>query len=191
MTTSVFGPGRFQSEGQRMYDALKPDVAALDLLDISISLGNICRFGGHIRNFYSVADHSRFVARILKARGEPQAVQLAGLVHDVVEVVTGDVIGPMKAIYGESLARVEDLWTPVVENWFGLLIGETKAPAVKDADLTAYFVETEQLRGWRAQGAEFTQAEYGWWETPSTPYVGGGLWRDEVKKVLDELDIRK
>jgi len=191
MTTTSFGPGRFQTEGQRMYDAMNPDPAALDLLDISISLGNICRFGGHIRSFYSVADHSRFVARILKSRGEPRAVQLAGLIHDVVEVVTGDVIGPMKEIYGESLAKVEALWTPVVEKWFGLPEAATHSSDVKHADLTAYFIETERLRGWRAQDSTYTHTEYSLWETPSTPYVGGGLWRDEVKKILDPLGIRK
>lgn len=187
MTTATFGPGRFQTEGQRMIDALKPDPAALDLRDIAISLGNICRFGGHIREFYSVADHSRFVARILQTRGEPPVVAMAGLVHDVVEVVTGDVIGPMKPIYGESLHRVEALWTPVVEKWFGLPVGITTAPAVKNADLTAYYIEVEQLRGWRAEGSTYTPMEWGLWMKPEAPGHSGYNWYDEVERLRKKL----
>jgi hypothetical protein len=187
MTTHTFGPGRFQSESQRMYDALHPDPVALNLRDISISLGNICRFGGHIRTFYSVADHSRFVARILAVRGEPPVVQHAGLVHDVVEVVTGDVIGPMKPVYGESLKRVEDLWTPVVEKWFDLPIGSTTTPAVKSADLTAYYIEVEQLRGWRAEGATYTPVEYALWGKPEAPSHSGYNWYDAVERLRKKM----
>jgi hypothetical protein len=191
MTTSTYGPGRFESASRKIFDALHPDPAALDLHDIAISLGNICRFGGHIRAFFSVADHSRFVARILETRGEPPIVQLAGLMHDVVEIITGDVISPMKAIYGENLEEVENLWTPVVEAWIGLPVRATWARPVKTADLAAYCIETRELRGWLPPGAGAYPSESLYWETPNGPYVSGVLWREAVKKKLDELAALK
>ena len=188
--TSILGPGRFWSIFKDVIDARHPDPEVLNLEDISISLGNICRFGGHLRDFYSVADHSRFVARILVARNVDQKTVLAGLVHDVVEVITGDIISPMKPIFGEGLKQVDDLWTPVVEKFFGLESGATSVPEVKAADLAAYYVENQILRGWPGQhvqhlndagGPTEAMEKYGGlWRTPLLPYDSGMAWFAEM-----------
>jgi len=192
--TSILGPGRFWSIHRKVFDALHPELSDLDVLnleDIAISLGNICRFGGHLRIFYSVACHSRFVARILQARRFPNEVAFAGLVHDVVEIITGDVISPMKPVFGEGLKEVENLWTPVVEKWFGLPEGATKAPEVKDADLTAYYIENKILRGWEGQHVDHLEdialpiaalAYADLLHTPLLPQPAGQEWYLEVKR---------
>lgn len=59
--------------------------------DIAHALSNICRFTGHTREFYSVAQHS--VLCSLKA--SPEAA-LYALMHDASEAYLGDVAKPIK-----------------------------------------------------------------------------------------------
>ncbi len=76
--------------------------------DIAHSLSHICRFGGHCDRAYSVAEHSLYVADILKFRGMPAAGQLAGLLHDAHEAYCGDVPTPIKAALGVPWRQFED-----------------------------------------------------------------------------------
>ena len=72
----------------------------IDIHDIAVSLSHLCRFNGHTRRFYSVAEHSVYVAwdfcRISN-RTLPHEI-LAALLHDAHEAYTGDIITPLKSI---------------------------------------------------------------------------------------------
>lgn len=43
--------------GQR-FDPINPDPAAIRSVDIARALSMVCRYTGHVRRFYSVAEHS-------------------------------------------------------------------------------------------------------------------------------------
>ena len=67
--------------------------------DVAGAIAKVCRFGGHSTDFYSVAQHSVLVARLLKQSGASAAIQLQGLVHDAHEAYPpGDVLAPVKRI---------------------------------------------------------------------------------------------
>ncbi len=91
--------------GQR-FDFVNPTVEMLDIEDIAAALSKICRFGGHGRYFYSVAEHCVNVARLTKCfGGDP----LSGLLHDAQEAYIGDVPTPLKALlpsYREIEAKI-------------------------------------------------------------------------------------
>lgn len=74
----------------------------IDIEDIAHALSHQCRFGGHIKRFYSVAEHSIKVAEMLSPEHK-----LAGLLHDASEAYFIDMPTPIKNAL-PHLAVIED-----------------------------------------------------------------------------------
>ncbi len=109
-----------------------------ELEDVAHALSNICRFCGHVKEFYSVAQHSVMVSYLV----EPQNA-LIGLLHDASEAFVGDVAKPLKELlpdYKQVEARIEEF----VLGRFG--IDPHNMPAdIKRADLIALVTEQRDL----------------------------------------------
>jgi hypothetical protein len=74
----------------------------IDINDIAHSLSLICRFNGHCKEFYSVAQHSVYVSLLLeeteKYLSEPKPnLCIWGLLHDAPEAYLGDIPSPIKS----------------------------------------------------------------------------------------------
>jgi hypothetical protein len=80
-------------EGFDLLGDKKPNLA-----DISRALGMQCRFNGHLKHFYSVAQHCVNVVKLLRMRGYGPDVQLAGLLHDAGEAYVGDLTAPVQRV---------------------------------------------------------------------------------------------
>jgi len=78
-----------------LFNPLEPDFETFDLNVIAHALSHICRFTGHTRTFYSVAQHSVIVAELL-ADQYTAAHGLYGLLHDASEAYIADVSRPVK-----------------------------------------------------------------------------------------------
>jgi 5'-deoxynucleotidase YfbR-like HD superfamily hydrolase len=68
----------------------------IQITDIAKALSKICRFGGRIPEFYSVAQHSVIVASLAYKDTGDKSLALCGLLHDAAEAYLGDVITPLK-----------------------------------------------------------------------------------------------
>lgn len=54
-----------------------------------LALGNICRFNGHVRRFYSVAEHTAIGLEAMMRKNVPADVQRAFAIHDLPEAFMG------------------------------------------------------------------------------------------------------
>jgi uncharacterized protein len=88
--------GSIQTVSGRWLDPLAPDPTQIDIGDIAQALANQCRFGGHSRRFYSVAQHSTIVSEACEQRGVSAAQALAALLHDAGEAYLVDLPHPLK-----------------------------------------------------------------------------------------------
>lgn len=64
--------------------------------DIAGALSKICRFGGQIDRYYSVAEHLCHCTVQARIDGLPLVTQRAVLLHDAAEAFIGDVVKPLK-----------------------------------------------------------------------------------------------
>lgn len=83
--------GWIQTAAGRKFYPLDPRPEDVDVVDIAHALANICRFTGHTRVFYSVAQHS-VIASMYANPGH----ELPVLLHDAAEAYLGDIARPWK-----------------------------------------------------------------------------------------------
>lgn len=116
--------------------AFNLDEPEFNHFDIAHALSNTCRFAGHCQQFYSVAEHSVLVSRLVEELqlGDP----FAGLMHDGHEAYLSDVPSPFKQRLPDWTA-IDNLLEEQMLTHFGLPF--PKGPGIKEADVLAYFIE--------------------------------------------------
>jgi uncharacterized protein len=89
------------------FDLSDPDPEQINIRDIASALSKICRFGGHVEEFYSVAEHSFLAANEAFQAGHSPDECLAVLLHDAAEAYVGDMVKPLKMLVGSAFSDVE------------------------------------------------------------------------------------
>lgn len=122
----------------RQFYPMAPRQEDLCVEDIAHALSNICRFNGHVREFYSVAQHCVLVSYAVNLEHA-----LAALLHDASEAYLCDVPRPVKCSdvmqeYRLAEARLEAL----INSRFGINI---HAPEVRAADELLLMAERRDL----------------------------------------------
>lgn len=145
MTTKSFHPvhacddGKFNTLSGTIIDLHYPTSSHIIITDIARALSHICRFGGHVNQFYSVAEHSVIVMQLAPVDLKPYA-----LLHDAAEAYLGDVIKPLKNVIGSPYDLMEQTFEYRICEKYGLDADLMKH--VKPYDKMAIEVESEALQ---------------------------------------------
>ncbi|AUR88745.1 HD domain protein [Vibrio phage 2.117.O._10N.261.45.E9] len=152
---------------------LKPE--HLDLNVIAKGLSKLCRFGGHTDQFYSVAQHSIIVSKLV-----PPSLAFAALMHDASEAYVQDLVTPIK----RQLPDYEDLELMVMSQLAAYydIADHIDHPEVKRADKHAQAIEMHSL---------FPEGEmvkhHPWIQTFDLPHRGMPCWTpDEAAAAFKE-----
>lgn len=163
-------------KGHRFFfDKIEENV--IDPDDLAHALALNCRFTGHVRHFYSVAQHCFYASYLV-----PDHLALAGLLHDAAEAYVHDTPSPLKwwlkqqgfQTFSELEKRVER----AIEHAFGLELSEEDHAAIKEVDMRLFATEHRDLmpprpiEGW--EGAR--DRPYDWHVVQWSPRMAETQW---------------
>jgi hypothetical protein len=94
---------------------LDPKEDDFDIENIAHTLSMLCRFGGHCKEFYSVAEHS-----VRCSWEAPDELKLEALLHDATEAYLVDMPRPIKQVLSQY-RDIEKKLDRVLRNKFSLL----------------------------------------------------------------------
>lgn len=134
-----------QTRSGVLFQPLEPFAGDVLVDDIAHALSHQCRFSGHTRVHYSVAEHSVRVSELVEAWGGSVREQLWALLHDASEAYLVDLPTPLKndPTIGDAYRDAEKRLMHVICDRFGLPSWE---PAiVRDADGVLLATEARDL----------------------------------------------
>lgn len=149
---------------------LNPQYDQIDIEDIAHSLANQCRFSGHTKVFYSVAQHSIEVSK------NSGLHPLSGLLHDASEAYIHDIPSPVKP-YLTNYHEIEETIMKAVAKRFGIVWPLPEV--VKQADAVVLKSEAQGLLP--SQGAEWVHKYPTQWEIPPV----------DIRDILDPADAKE
>lgn len=127
------------------FDPLTPDANMIDIYDIAHSLAHVCRANGHMRFFYSVAQHSLACALEAKERGYGRDIILGCLLHDGSEAYMSDVIRPLKGMMTYYLEAEDKMQNMIWEKFIGHIPDEEERKLIFEIDDLMLSLEFKQL----------------------------------------------
>ena len=127
------------------FDLLAPDHHKIDPNTLAICLARTCRFKGHCRDFYSVAQHSLIVESLMV----DDSLRLPALLHDAHEMYDGfgDIARPAKYL-NDDVRRFLKAHQRHIDVFIGRLFGFDSRLLENEqiAKANAVALATEQLR---------------------------------------------
>ncbi|EHG7584052.1 HD family hydrolase [Citrobacter sedlakii] len=126
-----------QTLSGKQFDYINSTIDDIDVEDIAGALSNICRFAGHLPEFYSVAQHSVLCSKIVSPEFAFEA-----LMHDAAEAYCQDIPAPLKALLPDY-RQIEKRTDQLIRLKFGLPLEGSSV--VKYADLTMLATERRDL----------------------------------------------
>jgi hypothetical protein len=121
----------------RAFDVVDPSSRDISIRDIAHSLSMQCRFGGHCRRFYSLAEHGLLLSRTVDRK-----LALCALLHESAHAYIQEVIIPLRPLlagYQELTSRV---WAMVAKRFRLPLV---LPAAIRQADFRLLATEIEYL----------------------------------------------
>jgi hypothetical protein len=143
----------------RQFWPLDPRPEEVYIEDIAHALSLVCRFAGHCLTFYSVAQHSVLVSRIV-----PEHLVLQALLHDAAEAYIQDMVRPLKrhSSFGLEYQKFEEQLMAVIFTAFEL--DYTISKEIVEADNILLMTEKRDLMA-----------------------IGPGIWKEKATPLIDTI----
>jgi len=119
----------------------------IKIIDIAHALAYVCRGNGHLRTFYSVAQHCINCAKEAKARDHSVKVQFACLMHDASEAYLSDITRPLKLRLQNYIDIERELQATILEAVGIEELTPEEKKQIKDIDDAMLYYEFLELHG--------------------------------------------
>lgn len=124
---------------------LHPEPEMINIVDIAKGLGYKAHFGGQTPFYFSIADHSLLVVKLMMdAKEYDKEMLMLGLLHDASEAYIGDMVKPLK-VHLDDFVMYEDQLTEAICEKFKL--DASLLPEIKAYDIIAQELEYETFFG--------------------------------------------
>lgn len=130
---------------KQKFSPLKARAEEIDIIDIAHALSLMCRANGHIKHFYSVAQHCLNCSLEAEARGLSAEIRLACLLHDASEAYISDITRPVKRSLPQYLEFEEVLQNQIFEKFRLTHLTDEELSQVKEIDDCLLYYELLEL----------------------------------------------
>lgn len=168
--------------GGQLYP-LDPRPDEINIKDIAHALSMQCRYNGHCREFYSVAQHSVHVAQHCSSKNK-----LWGLLHDAPEYALSDVVRPIKPKLA-GYQEYEDNLMRVIATRFAL-DGDVIPNEVERIDTAILADEKAQLMGTEPAPWILPEPPLGIRITPWSPDKAEAVFLAHFEEYILERDLK-
>jgi len=128
-------------------DPTNPDINLVFVEDIAHALSLTCRGNGHVKTFYSVAQHCIYCAEEAMGRGYEKRLCLALLLHDASEAYMSDVPRPFKQYLPEYIQKEEELLEKIYGKFLGSPLTDSEQKKLKEIDDDLLYFDMVELLG--------------------------------------------
>lgn len=142
------------------FDPLHPDPSLIRIDDIAHALSRICRGGGHVHGFYSVAQHCIACEREAAARGYSARVRLACLLHDAAEAYLCDLPRPLKTLMPRYVGVENELLRVILALYLDPPLTEEEQQPVWEID--------DDMMSWEFH-CQMPEESSDWWKKLAAP----------------------
>lgn len=139
--------GSILTFSKKSIDPCNADEEQIDIVDIAHSLSMLCRGGGQLPSFYSVARHCVCCAKEALFCGFDKKTALACLLHDASEAYIADITRPVKAKLNDYLVFEKALQDKIYEKYLLRPLSEKEKEVVKKIDDCMLYHEFLPLMG--------------------------------------------
>lgn len=127
------------------FDPTHPDLNLIDIKDIAHALSLTCRGNGHVKTFFSVAQHCIICALEAEARNYSNKIILACLIHDASEAYMSDVPRPFKKKLLDYQKNEEQLLNIIYIKYLGTPLTDKEKHIIKSIDDDMLYYDLKYL----------------------------------------------
>lgn len=136
-----------QTYSQLAWDLERPKPELIRTEDIANSLAYQCRFYGHVKHHYSIAQHSVYVHDICPFK------ELAAT-HDMPEAWLGDVVHPLKSLLAHY--GIQFIMGQLPDDWYRVISTKVSAAMLYNLNLSPHrSYEALEKKHWAAVAKRF------------------------------------